>query len=64
MVFIYLYETEVEKSLAIALSRVGRGLGGRDDGAMQLMYSINLIRIVIMNAPVSQVYPNKIYNKN
>jgi hypothetical protein len=32
MEFIYLYETELEKSLAIALSGVGMGLRERDDG--------------------------------
>jgi hypothetical protein len=32
MDFINLYETELKKPLAIALSGVGRGLKGRDDG--------------------------------
>jgi hypothetical protein len=32
MDFIYLYETELKKPLAIALWGVGRGLRGRDDG--------------------------------
>jgi hypothetical protein len=30
--FIYLYEIELKKPLAIALSGVGRGLRGRDNG--------------------------------
>jgi hypothetical protein len=32
MDFIYLYETELKKPLAIALGGVGKGLQGRDDG--------------------------------
>jgi hypothetical protein len=34
MDFIHLYETELKKPLAIALSGVWRWLMGRDDGAM------------------------------
>jgi hypothetical protein len=40
-----------KKPLAIALSGVGRGLRGRDDGGNVTMYNINLIGIVIMNRP-------------
>jgi hypothetical protein len=52
MDFIYLYENRTKKPLIIALSKVGRGLRGRDDEAMQIMYNIiSLTGIVTMNPP-------------
>jgi hypothetical protein len=35
-----------KKPLAIALSGAGRGLKGKNDGAMYIMYNISLIGIV------------------
>jgi hypothetical protein len=52
-----------KKTLAIALSGVGRGFGGQTMGAMQIMYNIRLSGIVTMNPPYNQYILRKIILK-